>query len=929
MPPPSPFGPPERGMLPPPPEMTGGIDFSGSGFGLRWSHYRVGHSPVDADGLFAWTKPESAAGWKTLPAPVHEEAQLVDDIWLAGNLPPNAVAKPVADPYLMFRSVSYEFEVFSGSKRLYSSSDLATSADRWHVGKPVFVSLEAFSPDQPIMVHIHSKRDDSISGKIGPVIYGSQADLKIDLIKRDIVTIVSALIYFMIGFVALLMFTVTRDNRAALYFALFALSICGNQLLALISPELFVSYSDWKRYLTDPLHGLTMYWFSLYFIHTLQPIGKTFVRMTGRGLLAAGLLLAGCKLLIPGTMEEVAQWINHVERLGFSLLCAICLVIAAKSLRKDSDSDAKWFVSGLSVYLIVNMIGHPLRYYVESNVERFIFSPIEFIHILDTSLEYSLLFGTCFFGIISFKRYAEVYEATRNYNIQLTHWNRTLEAKVQERTRSIQNLLDNAGQGFLTVNEQLLVQAEHSSECKRIFERDIVDAQFVELLYPEDAGERAFHEDIFNSVFQGDDLQREVCLSLLPADIDIWGKRISLQYKWIAGMGTEPDKVMIVMTDTSERLRMEHQMAKERQALHMVVWVVKHYRDFKEMIAEYRKFTQHGLNELLQGALTPVDKWSELYRAIHTFKGNFAQIDFIHTTERLHEFESRLVEWKSRIADEKAKSSVSPAFAKWLAGLDLLGWLEEDLRILRDILGDQYDFSQDVVTIELGRLRSLERQVYAILPSQEALLIVSELKKLKYRPFRELLDVYPDYTARLAERSGKALHPIRIVGGEQLVDPDAYSEFTRSLIHIFRNMVDHGIEMPEQRASVGKDKRGTILCEVEITEQELRLSVSNDGKEIDRTAIREQALAKKLYTAQELEAMPNDELFKLLFREQFSTKEWISKVSGRGIGLAAVRKALARLGGSVRVESDSGSGTVFTFTIPLAGPVEEDGRNIQ
>jgi two-component system chemotaxis sensor kinase CheA len=587
-------------------------------------------------------------------------------------------------------------------------------------------------------------------------------------------------------------------------------------------------------------------------------------------------------------------------------------------LNKQSENDAKWFVSGLSIYMVLNMIGNPLRYYLESNIGRSSIGPLEFIQILNAGLEYSLLFGTCFFAVISFKRYSEVYEATRSYNIQLANWNRSLEAKVQERTGAIQNLLDNAGQGFLTIDEQLAVQDEHSSECKRLFQREIVEANFVELLYPDNAEERSFLEEILHSVFHGDDLRREVCLSLLPAEIDLLGKRISLQYKWITGMGTASDKVMIVMTDRSERRRMEHQLAKEKQALHMVVWVVKHYQDFKEMIGEYRKFAMQGLNELMQSDLMPPDKWAELYRAIHTFKGNFAQIDFIHTMERLHDFESQLVEWKSRIVGAEAKPpDISPSFVSWLAGIDLLGWLDQDLQILRDILGEQYDFRQDIVTIELDRLLRLEQQVFAMLPSQEALFIVSELKKLKYRRFRELLDIYPEYTARLAERTGKRLYPVRIVGGNHLVDPDTYSDFTRSLIHIFNNMVDHGIELPEQRASIGKDKSGTILCEIRESQGAIRLMVSNDGKELDRTAIREQALAKRLYTEGELAAMPDDELFMLIFREGFSTKEWVSKLSGRGIGLSAVSKALEGLNGSVRVKSGSETGTVFIFTIPL------------
>lgn len=791
--------------------------------GIRWSHYRFGDSPVDADGLFAWTKPEAAADWLPMPALAGEAGQS-EAVWLRARLPPDMLRQYSADPYLLFTSAAYSFEVYSGATRLYSSGDLTNAAHRWQANRPVFVSLDAASLDKPLLLRIHSKRSGVLAGKIGLILYGSQADLKLGLIKRDLLTAAIALIYFMIGFVALLMYSVTRDNKAALYFALFALSICGNQLLALNAPELFMSFSDWKRYTADPLRGLTLYWFTLYFIHVLQPPGQRWIRLLGRLLLAGGVLLAGCKLFMPGAVENAGDAIANVERLGFSLLCACCLVVAALSLRKPSDSDAKWFVGGLSVYLTVHIIGQPLRYYLESNIRRFSVAPLEFIQVLNVGLDYSLLFGTCFFAVISFKRYKEVYEATRSYNRQLADWNRSLEAKVRERTVAIQNLLDHADQGFLTIDERLVVQEEHSSECTRLFEREIAGVSFIELLYPDDAEEQTLYADILHSVFHGDDLRREVCLSLLPAEVDVSGKSASLQYKWIAGTKATADQVMIVMTDRSERRRMEQQMAQERQSFRMVVWVVKHGRDFAEMVGEYRRFAREGSKELMASALTPADKWSELYRAVHTFKGNFAQIDFIHTTEKLHEFESRLAEWEEQLAGAAVHSDVSSAFASWFAEIDLLEWMEQDLRLLRDLLGAQYDFVPDTVadfvpdavTIRLDRLHSLERQVQVLMPGREAKAqqLAAEVKKLRYRPFRELLDLYPEYAARLAERSGKELHPVRIAGGEGLVDPELYTPFTRSLVHLFRNMVDHGLEMPEQRASIGKDRRGTIWCEI-------------------------------------------------------------------------------------------------------------------
>jgi len=196
-------------------------------------------------------------------------------------------------------------------------------------------------------------------------------------------------------------------------------------------------------------------------------------------------------------------------------------------------------------------------------------------------------------------------------------------------------------------------------------------------------------------------------------------------------------------------------------------------------------------------------------------------------------------------------------------------------------------------------------------------MMAAELRKLRHRPFRELLGMYPEHAVRLAEKSGKEIYPVQISGGEQLVDPHVYTEFARTLIHVFRNMIDHGIEPPEERISLGKDRRGTIVCEISGAEQEIRLLLSNNGREIDLDSIRQTAIAKSLVKPAELAAMSEDEQRMLIFRDGFTTKRTVGGLSGRGVGLAAVRKALEDINGTVQIKSSANFGTAFLFTIPL------------
>jgi len=888
---------------------------------LAWSHYRHGDSPLTADGVFEWTMPGPLRDWSFTPV-LDAGPDGESSIWFAGMLPGSSGERLAPDAHLMFGGADYDFEVYSGTTLLYRHGDMEGGANRLHIQDAVFVPLEGHDPDRHLMLRIHTNRSHVLEGKIGPVMYGSLAELQLHLIERDLINLLIAFVFFLVGFGALILYLMNRENRSMLFFALFSLSMSLSRVLfSLRSPVQFIDLFELRVYAREPLAGFTMYMFALYFAHVLKPAFERIIRYIGRALMAGGLIALALKLAAPGLWERYTGQIADFERFGFAALCALCLVLGLLALRGRVNAEGKWFIAGLTCYLLVNMIGHPLRVYIEHNIGRVGWQPLEFVPVLIMLLEYSLLVCTVFFGIIAFRGFADVYRKIRAYNEQLESWNQTLEATVRERTRAIRNLLDHAGQGFLSIDERLVVQKEYSQECVRLFGKEIAGERYVELVAPHQADEQELQAEILRSVFAGDELHREVCLSLLPTEAEVEGYRVSLQYKWIPDHETASGKVMVILTDISEQRRLEDQMARERQVLRMVVHVIRHYRDFKDMLEEYRHFARHGLEAIVKAPLSVREKCEELARVAHTFKGNFAQLDFANMTRRLHEFETQLEGWKTKSAaptpdarDEEADAG----FADWCGRQNLLAWLEDDLRLLRDILGDQFDIDQDVVTVKIDRLRRIEQLVHTMLPGPEAKAIAEELRKLQHRPFRELLAMYPEYAARLAETSGKEIHPVRIAGGEQLVDPKIYTPFARTLIHVFRNMVDHGIEPPEERIAMGKERRGAIRCEISGDDKELRLTLSNNGRKADPAAISRTALAKELVTPAELESMTEAEQLMLVFRDGFTTKRTVSGVSGRGVGLAAVRKATEALGGTVRFESDEES-TRFLFTIPLAG----------
>lgn len=143
---------------------------------------------------------------------------------------------------------------------------------------------------------------------------------------------------------------------------------------------------------------------------------------------------------------------------------------------------------------------------------------------------------------------------------------------------------------------------------------------------------------------------------------------------------------------------------------------------------------------------------------------------------------------------------------------------------------------------------------------------------------------------------------------------EEFRGFAKSLIHVIRNSVDHGIETPEERVEHNKDEFGTVRLSISDAEENIMIEIADDGRGIDTEKLKQKALDEGFKTASELEN--DDSVMELLFEDYFSTKEEVTELSGRGIGLASVRAEILKMGGSYQVISEWGIGTRFIFSLP-------------
>ncbi|MDF2869716.1 MAG: cheA2 [Anaerocolumna sp.] len=229
--------------------------------------------------------------------------------------------------------------------------------------------------------------------------------------------------------------------------------------------------------------------------------------------------------------------------------------------------------------------------------------------------------------------------------------------------------------------------------------------------------------------------------------------------------------------------------------------------------------------------------------------------------------------------------------------------------------------NSDLKGLELNSFHKAARQLSKITDEIQDMVMSIRMVPLA-ATFHKMQRIVRDMCKKLNKKVN-----LNVIGEETEVDKSIIEHISDPLMHLVRNALDHGIEMPEDRIVKGKNPAGTIMLEAKNAGSDVLVIIKDDGKGLSRENLLRKAREKNLLT-KAAEEYSDKEVFGLITLPGFSTKDEISEFSGRGVGMDVVTKNIEMVGGSISIESAAGNGTTITLKIPLTLAII-DGMNIK
>lgn len=460
------------------------------------------------------------------------------------------------------------------------------------------------------------------------------------------------------------------------------------------------------------------------------------------------------------------------------------------------------------------------------------------------------------------------------------------EKRITARNRDMRLVLDNVGQGFVTLDSGGRLSEERSRILHEWFGQPRPADTFAEYIGRVDpqAGERF---EVGWMLISDGFLPIQFGLDQLPKRAMAGERTLELAYRAIWN-DDAVEAVLVVVSDISAGIERERALVAQRETLSV----------FQHIISDRGAF-----DEFLEEAACMVKSVQEsdgsdgvgLRRTLHTLKGGAAIFGLESIAEYCHLLETELEDPERTLTPEQRHE----LDARWGR--------------VRQVV------DQLVANPGISISREEHRKVVGALEGRVPPDMLAQLASWQYEAAAGRLALLGKQAQAIAQRLGKGPLQVQVEPTELRLPPKRWGPLWTVLSHVLRNAVDHGIEHPEERSEAGKPAP-TISLSLAHVDGRVVLTVRDDGRGIDWARIAE--LAKE----RGLPASTPDDLEAALFADGVTSRSEVTTTSGRGVGLGAVRDVVRRLGGRLELDSAPQRGTAFTISLPDSMLRDEDGR---
>ena len=534
------------------------------------------------------------------------------------------------------------------------------------------------------------------------------------------------------------------------------------------------------------------------------------------------------------------------------------------------------------------------------------------------NLALSLALGTmniCFMGVLVFlirnnlRMMAQISDQNANLEKRVTE--RTLA--LRQKTADIQSMLQNMPQGVLTIVAGSRIHPEYSAYLETIFETTTVaDRGLMDLVFASTnlgADTLSTVEVSVASVIGEDAMNYEFNSHLLVTEFNLRmedGRTKALELSWspIVNEFDVVEKLMVCVRDVTELKRLANEASTQKRELEMIGEILSVSQEkFQDFMQTSMAFVDENRTLTEQASGPTAELITQLFRNMHTVKGNARTYGLGNLTNTVHEAEQTYDDLRKGQSTEWAPKTLLEQLDQVRSLLDEYAKINDTKlgrkgpgrrgNVEKFLMVDKAQVTQTLQAMQSVDMDNIVAMRAALVETQKL------LRRIGTERIQDVLAGVTESLPSLARELGKEPPVVAIHDNGVLVRSQISGLLKNLFTHLFRNAVDHGIEAPAARVAAGKPAIGRIELEVAIAGGELRLVSRDDGQGMALDRIRQIAADRGLVDASE--RLTDEETAQLVFLPGFSTAEVVTEVSGRGVGMDAVKGFLEREGGHVDV----------------------------